>query len=119
MNIFFQFFATLLLGFAAEHFLPWWWTLAPAAFAIGLFFRHKHSGFPALIGFFSGFILWWGMAFYMSVQNHDLLAGRMGQLFGGLSPTALQIAAGALGGVLAALGAMTANLARKMIKQTQ
>ena len=118
MNLFFQFTATLLLGFAAQWFLPWWWVLAPTAFLVGLVFYIPNPLFSTLIGFFCGAILWWAMAFYLSTLNHDLLAGRMGRLFGGLSPLEMEITSGLLGGLLGALGALTATYARKLFDNT-
>ncbi|MCB9284242.1 MAG: hypothetical protein H6563_09235 [Lewinellaceae bacterium] len=117
MNLFFQFFLTLLIGFAAQFFLPWWWVIAPIAFLIGLIFYNTHSIYSFLAGFLAGLLLWWGMSYYLSTLNHDLLAGRMGQLFGGIPALGMELITGLLGGLLAGLGALTANLGRQMIKK--
>ena len=117
MNIFFQFTITLLLGFAAHWFLPWWWVMAPVAFLAAAVFHVPNALFTTLIGFFCGAILWWSMAFYQSTLNHDLLAGRMGRLFGGLSPMELELTSALLGGLLGGLGALAANYGRKMIRK--
>lgn len=114
MSLFFQFILTIILGFLAHWFLPWWWVLTPVAFAAGLFFPHKNDALAFFSGFFGGGLLWWGVAFYQSWLNHDILAQRMGLLFSGLSPTAMELIAGFIGGLLAGLGALSANLARKM-----
>ncbi|MBK7408242.1 MAG: hypothetical protein IPL49_16095 [Saprospirales bacterium] len=117
MNLFFQFLLTVILGFVAQYFLPWWWVMAPVAFIVGLIFYSDQSFYPFLMGFFAGAILWWGMAYYLSTLNHDLLAGKMGRLFGDISPLGLEIVTGLLGGLIAGLGAMTANLGRRMLKK--
>jgi len=114
MNIFFQFLATLILGFAAHWFLPWWWVLAPVAFLAGMVFYVRSALLTTLTGMLSGVILWFSMAFYLSTLNHDLLAGRMGRLFGGLSPLEMELTTALLGGLLGGLGALAANYARKM-----
>ncbi|MFZ2898379.1 MAG: hypothetical protein WA004_07155 [Saprospiraceae bacterium] len=114
MSLFFQFILTILLGFLAHWLLPWWWVLAPAAFAVALFFPQRNSALVFFSAFLGGALLWWGVAFYQSWLNHHILAERMGLLFGGLHPTAMELLTGILGGLLAGLGALSANLGRKM-----
>lgn len=118
MNLFYQFILTLALGLAAQLFLPWWWVIVPVAFIVGLVFASENSVYPFFIGFLAGALLWWGMAYFLSTLNHDILARRMGALFGGISPIGIQLLTGLLGGLLAGLGALTANLGRKMLKKT-
>lgn len=115
MSLFYQFILTLLLGLAAQWLLPWWWILAPVAFLIGLFFHKERSWISFLIGFFSGALLWWGVTYYLTTVNLDILAARMGQLFGGLSPLGMTLLTGLIGGLLGGLGAWSANLGRKML----
>jgi hypothetical protein len=114
MSLFFQFILTIFLGFVAHWFLPWWWVLAPAAFAVALFFPQRSAGLAFFSAFLGGALLWWGVAFYQSWLNHHILAERMGLLFGGLSPTLMELLTGLIGGLLAGLGALSANLGRKM-----
>lgn len=117
MNLFFQFMATLLVGFAAQWFLPWWWVLAPTAFLAALVFHIPNRLIATLIGLFCGAILWWGMAFYLSTLNHDLLAGRMGRLFGGIGALQMGLMAGLLGGIMGALGALAGNQTRNLFQK--
>jgi len=118
MNLFYQFILTLLLGLAAQLFLPWWWVLVAVAFIVGLLFYYENSFLPFLMSFLAGALLWWGMAYFLSTLNNDILAQKMGSLFGGISPLWLELSAGVLGGLLAGLGALSANLGRKMIKKS-
>jgi hypothetical protein len=97
----------ILLGSLSVFGLPWW-TTAVAGVVAGLLFPLKASG-GWLAGLLGGFLLWFGFAFWMDSANKSLLSGRIGQLFMGLSGFELLLVTGLLGGILGALGVLTAR----------
>ena len=105
----------ILLGFGAGYFLDWW-TMAPVAALVSLFFVYKRAGWSFLSGLVGGYILWLGFALYLNTFNGGFLATKMGILFGGLSANGLLLATGLTGGLLAAFGALTGGLARTLGK---
>lgn len=91
---------------------PWWIT---AVIAAGVcFFVPIKSTQSFAIGM-TVFSLLWGMqAYSLSTMNMDLLATKMGELFGGFTPMQLVYATAAIGGVIGAFGAMTGSLFRQV-----
>lgn len=102
----------LCLGFVAHQFLPFW-ALALVAFVTGLFFQYKNSGTSFLAGFIGGSLLWGGMAYFANAGNMGILSSQLGELFT-VSGATLGWATGALGGIVAGLGAMTGTLAKNI-----
>ena len=61
------------------------------------------------------FSLLWGMqAYNLSAMNMDLLATKMGELFGGFKPIQLVYATSLMGGLLGGFGAMTGSSFRQI-----
>ena len=108
-----QFILTIGLGGVAQLYFPFW-SVVLVAFIIGLFFLHKNSRTGFFIGFLAIAILWGGYAFYLDMLNESILSTKMGNLFGGLPGLALVCLTGVLGGLLGGMGALTANLGRKL-----
>lgn len=69
-----------LLSLLLQFFLPWW---IIAVVAFGLAFWRAISGKHAFwSGFFAIFLLWAVMALVKTIPNENLLANRVGQMFG-------------------------------------
>jgi hypothetical protein len=80
MKFIFQILINAAFVFAFQYFLPWW-TLAIPTFFLG-FVGLKRKPFPVfLIGFLSVFLLWFCMIYFISIQNHFILAHRISKLF--------------------------------------
>ena len=63
-----------------------------------------------IIGFSAVFLVWAGMALFLSAANDHLLAGQIGDLFGQISPMLLIIFTGIIGGLAGGLLASTASV---------
>lgn len=114
MRAFVLFITIVLLGFGAHQLLPWWAVGGIALLAsavVGL--RPLRSFF---IGFFAAGLLWGGMAAWLHHAGNEILALRIGELFGGLPPLVLFIITGVLGGLLGGFGALTGSLGRELTR---
>ena len=107
-----QFLLTILLGFIAQNYFPFW-SMAAVAAIIALFFKYKNSASGFAIGFSAAFLLWCAYAYTLNLENLGLLAAKLGTLFN-VSGNYLPYATGLIGGLLGGFGAMTGSLARKM-----
>lgn len=106
---------TLLLATAAQLVLPWW-SLAAAAFAVGL--GLAPTGRTALLAGFGGAALSWLLpAAWLTHQNGGLLAHRMAQLLPlGGSATALVAVAGVVAGLVGGLSALAGAWLRTALR---
>lgn len=114
-----KFFASLILmaalSFAACLYLPWW-SIAPACFLVALLIRQK-PGWAMLAGFLSLFLLWAGLAYWISRENGQILAHKMSILILQKdNPGLLVLITGAIGGVVGAFAALSGGLLRSLFK---
>lgn len=114
MRTILQILLILLLARLLSFFLPWW-SLAPAAFIIGLLLARK-SGGAFLAGFLGIFLLWGAYAYLYNLENDGLLAGKMGELLGGLSPLLMILVTAVLGGLLGGLASLSGFWAKDMVR---
>jgi len=117
-----NFFVSTLLIFALGnlcHFGLPWWGIVPIAFVVAFLF--PQSGFGAFTsGFLAGLLLWGVNAILLNAANGGDFAGKIGQIFQGLSSTQLLYATGFMGGLLAAFGALTGQWAKDLtVKQLE
>ncbi len=99
--------ATILLGGIFQTFFPFW-TLAAAAFIVGMFVGGK--GIQAfLYGAIAGFLLWGGYALMIDLANEGILSNRFGNLLRGLGRPAILLFTTLIGGLLSGFGAMTGS----------
>lgn len=105
--------ALILTGAGIQMVLPWWiLPLWVAALALGF----NLKAWPAFLGGFLGAaLLWGGYAAYINSVNQGLLAGRIGELFGGLSAPLMVLATALFGGLFGGLGGLVGSLARNML----
>ena len=97
MKVVISIIVTGVIAFFAESFGPWWIGIA-VAFLVAAIAQLK-LGQAFLMGFLAIGIMWGVSAGIIDNANNSVLSARIGQLFGGLSPT-LMIAVTALLGAL-------------------
>ncbi|MEM8526441.1 MAG: hypothetical protein AAGG68_17500 [Bacteroidota bacterium] len=116
-NFLIQFLLTLILTLLVQLFLPWW-SLVIVAAVVGLFFSYKYGAVSFLAGFLAVGLLWLLSSVWLSSgAENQVLANRVGELFGGMSRIYLVYTTAMLGAVLGGLAAMTGTLGRKLVKQ--
>ncbi len=115
MKHFLQLVVIFGLGWVSQLYSPWWTMALVGALAAFLFHKRKWSSF--LIGLIGGGLLWLIPAFMANVANDNLLAQKVGMLFGGLSPNQLIILTATLGAVTTALGAWTGSAGRYLLQK--
>lgn len=103
------------LGFIAQILLPWWIIMVIAF--ISAFIMNQKPIIILFFGLLAGFLLWGGVAFYLDIENHHLLSGRIGDLLGGLNSNVLIIITGILGGIIAGLSSFAGGSLRRTISQ--
>ncbi len=95
--------------------LPFWMTAIGGVVAALLF--PIGSGKAFSVGFAAGFLLWYGVAAFFNFANNSILADKMGAVFGGLKGWHLLTGTGALGGLMAGLGALTGSYLLALIRK--
>lgn len=112
-NILLTALSIFLLGNLCRFGLPWW-CLAPIAAISGILFAR--NGFGAFIaGLLGGFALWFVAAWLSDNANEGMLSAKVGQLFMGLQGSDMRLATGAIGGLLAAFGALTGQWGKAIL----
>lgn len=102
---------TALLSFAACLYFPWW-SIAIVAFIVAVLIPQK-SGISFLAGFIALFLLWFGLSFWMSNNNHHILAHKVSLIILKIdSPYLLMLATAFIGAVVAGLAAMSGSFLR-------
>ncbi|MBX2934422.1 MAG: hypothetical protein KF825_09260 [Ferruginibacter sp.] len=103
---------TALLSFALCLFMPWW-SIAIAAFAVAALIPQK-PGKSFVTGFIALFLLWGGLSFWISNNNHHLLAHKVSQLILKMdNPMLLVLATAIIGALVAGLAALAGSYVRK------
>jgi uncharacterized membrane protein (DUF106 family) len=109
MKFFVSILLVALLSFAAALYLPWW-IIAVAGFIVAICISQPplHAFWS---GFLGGFLLWGGLAAWMSFNNDNILAGRMSLLILKVEePLLLILVTGLIGGLVAGLSSLSASL---------
>lgn len=106
---------TIVLGFIAGKFLPWW-SIAVVAFLVPLFLPQAlWKSF--LSGFLGIFILWALIALWFDIRNDGLLASRVATLFSlDGSSTLMILVTALLGGIVGGFAAMAGSSLRPIHK---
>ena len=101
-----------LLSLAACLYLPWW-SIAFAAFLVSVLIP-QHPGQAFLAGFIALFLLWGGLAWYLSNNNDHILAHRVSQVILKMdNPYILITATALIGAIVAGFAALTGSYLRK------
>ncbi len=106
------FVTVVVLALLAHQVLPWYAILL--AGLLGGFLVHPDGPTAWWAGLAAGLLTWGGQAVLVYWLNDGLLAGRIGELFGGLSGLALLGVTAALGGLGAGLGTLTGALVHRL-----
>lgn len=109
------FFLIALLSVAMGMYLPWW-SIAVAAFVVGLAIPQK--SLPAfLCGFLALFVCWGGMAWRLSSGNEHILAHRISALIIKRdSPQLLMLLTALIGALIGGMSTLTGSLIRKALR---
>lgn len=102
----------LALGQICHFGLPWWSLVIIAGLA-GWFTNNAWQA--SLGGFLGGSTLWWLAAWWKDSANDSALSEKVGQLFQGASSAQLLLLTGVMGGLLAALGALSGRWGRELL----
>jgi hypothetical protein len=100
MKFFISLILTILLSFAACLFFPWW-SIAVAAFVVAALIPQK-PGKAFFTAFIALLLLWGGLSFWISNNNHHVLAHKVSQLILQMDNPILLVLATALIGALVA-----------------
>jgi hypothetical protein len=112
MKFFFSFILTILLSFAACLFFPWW-SIAIAAFVVAALIPQK-PGKSFLTAFSALFLLWGGLSFWISNNNHHVLAHKVSQLILKMdNPIVLVLVTALIGALVAGFAALAGSYLRK------
>ena len=98
----------LIIGVATalQTFLPWW-SIVIAALVVNCLLNTKGlSSFTA--GFLAIFLLWSTKAYYIDVDNAQLLSSKIAAMFN-VSPLVLILITGSIGGLVAGFTSLTCN----------
>ncbi len=106
---------TIIAGFIAQLFLPWWMIAVIAGLLSFIFDLRVGASFWA--GFVAAALLWGGYAGYLNALNDGILADRIGKLLGGLNGFLLVLVTAIIGGIFGGLGALTGSLGRRFIEE--
>lgn len=102
---------TALLAFISGLFLPWW-GIAIAGLLVAILI-HQHAGKAFAAGMLGVILLWGGLAWWISMKNHGMLAGKIANVLPLSGNTFLLILVTALvGGLVAGFAAMTGSFIR-------
>ena len=107
-----QIILTVLAGFIAQQYFPFW-SMAAAAASIALFFKYRNSLTSFSAGFLAAFLLWCAYSYTINLENLGLLSSKLGDLFQ-IESNYLPYATGIIGGLLGGFGALTGSLARNL-----
>ncbi len=97
----------IIVGAILHQFLPWW-SIWCAGLLVGFLIPKEGAIRAFAIGILGGTLLWGGYAYWLNMQNEGLMASRIGELFGGLSPLTLLLLTALFGGLFGGLGTLCA-----------
>ncbi|MEZ4952517.1 MAG: hypothetical protein R2825_02940 [Saprospiraceae bacterium] len=112
IKAFLQIILTIVLGYVAQLYFPFW-SMAVVAGLVALLFKYENSLAAFSAGFLAAFLLWCAYAYTLDLENLHLLTSKLGELFK-IGSSYLSYVTGFIGGLLGGFGAMTGALARKL-----
>lgn len=105
----------LVLATVAQLFLPWW-VITPLCLGLA-FFSAATAGQAFGAGFLGIGLGWLGLAGWLSLQNHHLLAHRVAQLLPlGGSAIALMLITALVGGLVGGIAALAGTWLRQAVR---
>lgn len=103
----------IALGALLHQFLPWW-AIWCAGLVVGLAMPKEGAIGAFAVGILGGALLWGGYALWLNLQNEGVMASRIGELFGGQSPTTLLLLTALFGGLFGGLGTLCAYFGKML-----
>jgi hypothetical protein len=112
-----------IVGFIASYFFAWW-SVAVVTFFYAAFQKELSAKSAFGIGMTAGILLWSVYAIYLNTANDGFLASKIGLMFtngigSGISASQLIQITSVMGGLMAAMGAVTGVYAREMVYDTR
>lgn len=105
----------LIAGMALHFFFPWY-SIALAGM-VGALLVPQSSAIKAFAwGTLAGALLWGVYAGYLNMQNGSVLAGRLGEMLGGLPAAGVVFLTTLLGSLYCGLGAIVGYFARGVVR---
>ena len=105
----------ILIGsYVLTLFVPWMGFIG-VAFLVSYFMKQK-EGQSFLAGFLAIALFWGVYAFILNQGNGGLLAGKIGEIFGGLSAFMMVLVTTIIGGLLGGLASWSGRLAYSLTK---
>jgi hypothetical protein len=102
---------TALLAFISGLFLPWW-GIAVTSLLVAVLV-HQKAGKAFLAGFLGVFILWAGLAWWIDMKNNGVLSKKIASVLPlGGNAILLILVTGLIGGLVAAMAAMSGSFLR-------
>lgn len=106
---------TALFAFISGLFLPWW-GIAVTSLLVALLV-HQKAGKAFLAGFLGVFLLWAGIAWWIDMKNNGVLSKKIASVLPlGGNAILLIIVTGFIGGLVAAMAAMSGSFLRSSAK---
>lgn len=100
-----------VLSFVSCLYFPWW-SIAIVCFVVALLIRQR-PGIAFLCGFLALFLLWAGLAYWISTNNGHVFAHKISQvILKKDSPGMLILLSGIIGALVAGFAALTGSLLR-------
>lgn len=102
------------LSFAGCLYMPWW-SIAPACFLVALLIPQKPA-LAFLCGFLALFLLWGGLAYWISASNEHILAHKISLLvLKKDNPNMLMLMTALIGAVVGGFAALSGSLLRSLL----
>ena len=102
---------TALLAFISGLFLPWW-GIAITSLLVAVLV-HQKAGKALLAGFLGVFLLWAGLAWWIDMKNNGVLSKKIASVLPlGGNAILLILVTGIVGGLVAAMAAMSGSFLR-------
>jgi len=103
----------IVFNYALGLYFPWW-TIAIGGFIAGAVVPAKY-GIAFLGGLIGGFLLWGGLAYFISSANQDILAHRISMLIIKQdSPLKLILITGGIGAIVCGVAALSGSILRSL-----
>jgi ABC-type polysaccharide/polyol phosphate export permease len=107
------FFGLILSMVLLHQFLPWY-AIVVAGLLFGAFAPVASAGKAFAYGLLAGAIVWGAYSGFLNYNNDSILATRIGNMLGGLTPWSMVVITALLGGIYGGLGNLTGFWGRQL-----
>lgn len=116
MKSFLSILVILVAGVVLHYFFPWY-SIALAGIAGALLVPQASAAKAFAWGALAGAVLWGAYSGYLNMQNGGIMAGRIGEMLGGLPANRIIYVTTLLGGLYCGLGAVVGYFGRALVVQ--